>query len=61
MNVGNEIPKDYVPKDQLSDLVSGDYSRMIVTLSADEESDIAFNAVKEMSELGKKYFGDDYY
>lgn len=60
-NVGNEIPKDYVPKEQLSDLVSGDYSRMIITISADEESDIAFNAVKEMSELGKKYFGDNYY
>ena len=48
MNVEMKIPKDYVPKDQLSDLVSGDYSRMIVTLSADEESDICFNAVKEI-------------
>lgn len=61
MTVGNEIPKEFVPEDEMSSLVSKNYSRMIITLQAEEESDIAFNAIKSIREIGKMYFDDDYY
>lgn len=61
MSVGNEIPKEFVPDDAISSLVSEGYSRMIITLSAEEESDIAFNAIESIRNLGKEYYGDDFY
>ena len=59
--VGNEIPKGFVPSEDLSSLVSDKYSRMIITLSADEESKIAFDAIESIRNLGYEYFGDDCY
>jgi len=59
--VGNEIPKGFVPSEQLSSLVSDKYSRMIITLSADEESKVAFDAIESIRNLGSEYFGDDCY
>ena len=59
--VGNEIPKGFVPSEDLSSLVSDKYSRMIITLSADEESKIAFDAIESIRNLGSEYFGDDCY
>lgn len=61
MNIGNEVPKSYVPEGKLSSLVSKGYSRMIITLSTDEESDKAFKAVESIRNLGEEYFRDDYY
>ena len=61
MTVGNEIPKGFVPEDQLSALVSEDYSRMIITLNAEEESKEAFKVVEDIRSLGEKYFGEDCY
>ena len=59
--VGNEIPKGFVPSEDLSSLVSDKYSRMIITLSADEESKVAFDAIESIRNLGYEYFGDDCY
>ena len=61
MSVGNEIPKEFVPEDAISSLVGKNYSRMIITLQAEEESDIAFKAIESIRNIGEKYFGDDYY
>lgn len=61
MTVGNEIPKEFVPEDDISSLVSKNYSRMLITIQAEEESDMAFNAIEEIRALGEKYFDDDYY
>ncbi len=61
MSVGNEIPKDFVPEDAISSLVGKNYSRMIITLQAEEESDIAFKAIEAIRNIGERYFGDDYY
>ena len=61
VTVGNEIPKEFIPEDTISSLVSENYSRMIITLDAEEESDIAFNAIKSIRNLGQKYFEDNYY
>jgi predicted RND superfamily exporter protein len=54
ITVGNEIPKEFIPEDTISSLVSQNYSRMIITLDAEEESDIAFNAIKSIRSLGQK-------
>ena len=61
LNVGNEIPKSFVPEDQLSALVSENYSRMLITLSTEEESEKAFSIVESIRALGEEYFGDNYY
>ena len=47
--------------DQLSALVSENYSRMLITLSTEEESEEAFSIVESIRELGEEYFGDNYY
>ncbi|MGL6108257.1 efflux RND transporter permease subunit [Romboutsia sp.] len=59
--IGNEIPRDFIPKDKVSSLVSDNYSRMIITLAAEEESDTAFKTVESIRNLSKEYFADDYY
>lgn len=61
MTVGNEIPRPFVPDGQINSLVSKNYSRMIVTVAAEEESEVAFKAVESIRELAKGYFGDDFY
>ncbi|MGL5312094.1 MAG: efflux RND transporter permease subunit [Peptostreptococcaceae bacterium] len=60
-SIGNEIPRKFVPEDQLSSLISDGYSRMIITVAAEEESETAFNAVESIRTLAKEYFGDNYY
>lgn len=60
-NVGNEIPKEFIPSEIISSLVSNNYSRMIITLSAEEESDVAFKAVEVIRNIGKKYYKDNFY
>lgn len=61
MTVGNEIPRDFVPQDEISSLISDGYSRMIITVAAEEESEVALNAVTSIRNLAKDYFGNDYY
>lgn len=61
LSVGNEVPKSFVPEDQLSALVSGNYSRTLITLSTEEESEETFNIVESIRALGEEYFGDNYY
>ncbi|MGL5692801.1 MAG: efflux RND transporter permease subunit [Peptostreptococcaceae bacterium] len=61
MTLGNEIPKEFLPKDQLSNLVSDKYSRMIITLDTEEEGAEAFKAIEDIRSLGDRYFGDNCY
>ena len=61
MSVGNEIPKNFVPENQISALVSDEYSRMIITLNTEDEGEEAFKAIEDIRALGKEYFGNDCY
>lgn len=61
MLLGNEIPKEFLPKEELSNLVSDNYSRMIITLDTEEEGEKAFKAIEDIRDLGEKYFGDNCY
>ena len=58
--VGVQIPTEFVPKDTISQLISKDYSRMVITVEADEEGEEAFALVEEIRKMASNYYGDDY-
>ena len=60
-SLGNEIPKDFVPKDKISALVSDDYNRIIITLDTEAEGEEAFKAVEDIRNLGEEFFGENCY
>lgn len=60
-SIGEVIPQEFVPKDKLSDLQSDNYSRMVLTLSTEQESPEAFTAVEEIRALSQQYYPDSYY
>ncbi len=60
-NIGAVVPQQFVPQDKLSALQSENFSRLVLTLSTEQESAEAFNAVEEIRALGQKYYGDKYY
>lgn len=60
-NISVQIPQAFVPNDKLSNLVSNNYSRMILSVSTAQESIAAFTAVEEIRTLSEKYYGDKYY
>lgn len=59
--VGTEIPEEFVPESTLKLLVSKGYSRILLDLNMEEESDIAFEIVEKIRALGEKYYGKDAY
>ncbi len=59
-SVGNEIPQEIVPEDTLSQLISGGYSRMIVSVSTPEEGEAAFSTVEAIRNTAGEYY-DEYY
>lgn len=59
--VGTNIPKDMLNEEQLSQFVSNGYSRIILNVSSDDESDTAFIAVEDIRNMAHKYYQDDYY
>lgn len=46
-NAGASIPPEFVPSDTLKLLVSGGYTRMVLTVNADTEGDAAFALVEK--------------
>ncbi len=59
--IGEKIPQPFIPKDKLSNLVSDSYSRIVITVSTEQESAAAFDAVERIRAIGNKYYGEDYY
>ncbi len=59
--VGAEIPEEYLDQDTLSQLVSDNYSRMVITVDADYEGEETFNLVKSMRETIGRYYPGAYY
>ncbi len=59
--VGKDIPKDMLSEKQLSQFVSNGYSRIILNVTSDDESDAAFVAVEDIRSTAHKYYQDDYY
>ena len=58
---GAEVPMDYVDNATLEQLISKNYSRMVISIKADYEGKKTFSIVEKMRALGEKYYGDEYY
>lgn len=59
--VGAEIPKEYLDEDTLSQLVSNNYNRFVLSVEADYEGKETFDLVKEIRNTANKYYPDSYY
>ena len=60
-NAGASIPPEFVPPDTLKLLVSGGYTRMVLTVNADTEGDAAFALVEKVRATVQQYYPDEYY
>lgn len=58
---GAEVPTEYVDSEILKQLISDNYSRMIISIKSDYEGNEVFSLVKEIRYLSNKYYGDRYY
>ena len=59
--VGTEIPMSYLDEDTLSQLVSENYSRVVLTVNADYEGEQTFGLVETIRSIASKYYPDSYY
>lgn len=59
--VGIEIPKEYLDEATLSQLVSDNYSRMVLTVDADYEGSDTFDLVEKIRDTADIYYPDNYY
>ena len=60
-NAGASIPPEFVPGDTLGLLVSGGYTRLVLTVDADTEGDGAFALVERVRATVQQYYPDNYY
>ncbi len=59
--VGAEIPKEYLDEDTLSQLVSENYNRMVLTVDTDYEGEETFELVEKIRSTANSYYPDNYY
>ena len=59
--VGAEIPVEYLDEDIVSQLVSENYSRFVITVEADYEGEETFDLVENIRNTVNTYYPDSYY
>lgn len=59
--VGAEIPEEYLDDDTLSQLVSDNYSRMVLSVDVDYEGEETFALVENIRNIAEMYYPDSYY
>ncbi len=59
-NAGAEVPTEYLDEDTRSQLLSEHYSRMVLNVQTDYESETAFDVVEEIRAVAEKYYHDYY-
>lgn len=57
--VSANIPTDMVPSEDLSQLVSGGYSRIVVSTSVEGESEEAFSLVQALRDIGDEFYPEE--
>ena len=57
---GASVPKEYLEKDDLSQLDSDNHTRFVLTVDTPSEGDEAFQAVEKIRDIAHQYYGDDY-
>ena len=58
---GAEIPYEYLDESTLELLESENYSRMVLSIDAEEEGDTAFSLVERIRAIAEEYYPDQYY
>lgn len=58
---GAEIPVEFLDKSLISQLISDNYSRMIIDVKTESEGKEAFAIIEEMHLILQNYYGDEYY
>ena len=58
--VGTQIPVEFAPADEVSDLISNRYSRMVITLDTDVEGNAPFAMTEKIRDMAGNYYGDEY-
>ena len=59
--VGEEIPEEYLDEETLSQLVSENYDRMVVSVETDYEGEDTFELVKEIRMILDEYYPEESY
>ncbi len=59
--VSANIPSAFVPESDLSQLISGGYSRIVVSTSVGGESEEAFALVQTLRDIGDEFYPDENY
>lgn len=57
---GAEIPYEYLDESTLELLESEHYSRIVLSVDADQEGEAAFSLVEQIREIAGQYYPDDY-
>lgn len=58
---GAEIPLEYLDENTLSQLISKNYSRMVLSVDVPYEGEDAFSLVEQVRDIAQKYYSDTYY
>lgn len=59
--VGTLIPTDFPDEEQISQLYSNGYCRMIINAATADEGDEAFAVIENIRNVARKYYGDSYH
>ncbi|MGN1131942.1 MAG: MMPL family transporter, partial [Ruminococcus sp.] len=59
--VGAEIPKEYLDEDTLSQLISDNYGRMVLSVEVDYEGEETFDLVEKIRDTANEYYPGTYY
>lgn len=57
---GAAVPKEYLEKEDLSQLDSDNHTRFVLTVDTSSEGDKAFQAVEGIRDIAHQYYGDNY-
>lgn len=58
---GAEIPVEYLDEDTLAQLMSGNYSRMVLSVDVPYEGEETFALVEQIRDIADKYYPDAYF
>lgn len=59
-SVSPTIPVEYAPHEKVSKLISKNYSRMIINVDIEEESEETFHFIDNLENIANRYYKDEY-
>lgn len=60
-SVGTTIPVEYAPSDKVAKLISKNYSRMVISVDIEEESQTTFEFIDKLNTIANHYYKDEYH